>query len=342
MNNLLSGLRLLQGLSLLLITACTTSDPIDDQPIIPVNEVVEKGWLVYFDRKENGAFQVYQYDGLNESKLTSDVNYDFWGVKFHPATGQFLCFRSPKGTGNQAFDRTALVVFNGDGTNQRVVVENGQYDWKMMRQASWSPDGSTILLNVFCTDPTISDQVERWRIAHIRADGTNPALLSKLQQDIFDPIWSPDGEKLAYLRHSDPSNESNFDAVELYVADFKTDSPALTNEDRLTNDTLYNFAPAWSPDGQWVAFTACSYANLGFNTDLYKCQANGENLTIVLDDNKVNSMPSWTPDGRRLFFQVAGLWENPFGVYSCDAVAGGDKKQVLSTSGIERHNVSVK
>ena len=61
---------------------------------------------------------------------------------------------------------------------------------------------------------------------------------------------------------------------------------------------------------------------------------------MVLQDGKINGVPNWTPNGQRLIFHVLGLIGTPpFSLFSCSA-NGGDKKVILSTTGIERSDLT--
>jgi TolB protein len=59
--------------------------------------------------------------------------------------------------------------------------------------------------------------------------------------------------------------------------------------------------PAWSPDGQFIAFT--SDKNLfRARTDIWIMNADGTNAHVITDHKNLNAEPSWTPDGRAIIF----------------------------------------
>lgn len=63
--------------------------------------------------------------------------------------------------------------------------------------------------------------------------------------------------------------------------------------------------PAWSPDGNWIAFTASSFADQ--LPDLYRVTgfASGEpSLDRLTQDNAIESWPSFSPDGRQIVYAV--------------------------------------
>jgi TolB protein len=62
----------------------------------------------------------------------------------------------------------------------------------------------------------------------------------------YDPAWSPDGRLAYVVRSPDPSHASGRHDIWLMRADGSAAQPATT--------TGLNRAPAWSPDGAWLAF----------------------------------------------------------------------------------------
>lgn len=63
--------------------------------------------------------------------------------------------------------------------------------------------------------------------------------------------------------------------------------------------------PTWSPDGNWIAFTASSFADQ--LPDLYRVTgfASGEpSLDRLTQDNAIESWPSFSPDGKQIVYAV--------------------------------------
>lgn len=57
-------------------------------------------------------------------------------------------------------------------------------------------------------------------------------------------------------------------------------------------------SPAWSPDGQRIAFTL----NVEMFPDIYVVNADGSGLTRLTDSPDPDSHPAWSPDGTRIAF----------------------------------------
>jgi len=95
------------------------------------------------------------------------------------------------------------------------------------------------------------------------------------------PVESPDGKRMVFsaLTH-------------LYVMDLPSGSPK-----RLTDDKNREFQPAWSPDGQWLAYVTWSVEG----GQIWKARADGtgspQQLTHV---SAYYRDPVWSPDGQRI------------------------------------------
>jgi Tol biopolymer transport system component len=84
-------------------------------------------------------------------------------------------------------------------------------------------------------------------------DGTNQTRLTNTPAQELTPAWSPDGTRLAFTsvtatRTSDGTSVNA--TADIYI--INADGSGLR---RLTNNSAYNTAPTWSPDGTRIAFS---------------------------------------------------------------------------------------
>jgi TolB protein len=67
---------------------------------------------------------------------------------------------------------------------------------------------------------------------------------------------------------------------------------------RLTNHPAMDLDPAWSPDGDRIAFTS----KRDGNNEIYLMNADGSDVIRLTDHPARDSLPAWSPDGARIAF----------------------------------------
>ena len=128
-----------------------------------------------------------------------------------------------------------LVISNRDGTGLRVILPAGEVEGTM---PSLSPDGRRIVL---VSQPT-SDRLDVIEVA----TGSRAALTAEVEQYsvyLRDPIWSPDGEQVAFIAR--PTGLADTSMVQV------VDRQGVVRHELKT--TVYATRPAWSPDGRRIA-----------------------------------------------------------------------------------------
>jgi Tol biopolymer transport system component len=133
----------------------------------------------------------------------------------------------------------------------------------------------------------------------MNADGSNRTrLMADAGFQEFEPIWSPDGSRIA-LRGGTPTmiDGSYYFVVDLYVV--AADGSGLTN---LTNNPAIYAHHSWSPDGTKLAFTI---ADTDGNSDIYVINADGSGMVNLTNDSTIGAQnPAWSPDGTRIVFDA--------------------------------------
>ena len=103
----------------------------------------------------------------------------------------------------------------------------------------------------------------------------------------------------------------------------------------LAGDASENYAPAWSPDGQWIAFQSTLGSPL---SDLWIMDRVGGSLQRVLytDSAYWSRAPSFSPDGQWLAFvsNQAGSYGADYGEIFVVSLATGETRQVSHTGGL--------
>ena len=171
-----------------------------------------------------------------------------------------------------------LWLAEADGTNLRPVPNSLPRD----RAPSWSPDGNALVFESFREGNSGLYTVDL-------ASETVVPLLVSADAAYEQPVWSPDGETIAYLmRATTMQGEVRY----LYVVN------ADGSEPRRLSDLTYVTSVAWSPDGTQLVLAAEQTA---FTANIIVLDmTNGD--TTVLTEGAVDTQPVWSPDQRHIAF----------------------------------------
>ena len=199
---------------------------------------------------------------------------------------------------------TGLFVLNADGTETRLVVHRpgpGIYPG-----GSFSPDGSKV---VFAT---------RGGIYAVDADGGTPRLLTRIIDSyLLNPMFSPDGTKIAYFEFQGLPGHT----LRVMNADGTGDRVLLDSQavDCIYPSTLVR--PTWSPDGTQIAFSCDDHGIrvVGADGSALRTVISNEDLLGALPAGVRPSVepgfgnPYWSPDWSRIAFEVSWRRDLPPG-----------------------------
>ncbi len=128
---------------------------------------------------------------------------------------------------------------------------------------------------------------QRYKLIVADADGENQQVIADSAEPLMSPIWSPDGQSLAYV-----SFETHNAAI--YVQALRSGERT-----RVSARAGINGAPAWSPDGSTLALTL---SRRDGDLDVYTLSLATQVLTRMTFDPGIDTEPVWSLDGRKLYF----------------------------------------
>ena len=120
--------------------------------------------------------------------------------------------------------------------------------------------------------------------------GNGQTRLTDYDEDDYFPVWSPNGQHIAFVRML--FNRKSDKNEEIYVMD--ADGTNLRN---LTQHPALDSGPNWSPDGSQIAFAS----NRDGELNIYLMDADGGNVR-QLKSPHFSGQPRWSPDGSQIAF----------------------------------------
>jgi Tol biopolymer transport system component len=242
------------------------------------------GQKIAFTTPEDRALHVMNANRTNKDQLA--VNLLSSVIPSWSPDGGKIAFT----TGEDGFSNE-LSVINVDGTHKVGLItaafSGNSEDRIQLGNPVWSPTGNKIAFaSRTVTDTHASSSAEPAStpaeglagIYLINADGTGLCKLTSTAEVLgYHPVWSPDGERIAF---------------------YDKDTTNVINTDGSGRKPLAGGASAaWSPDGQKIAF-------INDSSVLDMINANGSGVRRLANTTTAapGNLPAWSPDGEKIAF----------------------------------------
>ena len=219
---------------------CLTSNPgVENTPSLsPGGEFI--AFSMQASDPENGSsIYLLRVGGNRPIELTSDLGRDDVTPRFSP-DGERIAFRS----GRVGDTEGALYVMGATGESRRRIDVNAY-------SPDWSPDGRKLVCS---TDGYQQPHARPTAGALLVVDVETGEATEIFAGDAVDPRWSPNGEWIVFWTVGLVDEEGRFQITgRRDIGLIRADG---TDFRLITDDTEFDWSPAWSDDGRSILFSS--------------------------------------------------------------------------------------
>jgi TolB protein len=247
--------------------------------------VVAPGQQLQISIAPDGNHLVYvsELDGQREIFRRPFGRGEATNLTTHPAEDSQPAW-SPDGKEIAFFsDRDAeklelYVLRLADGSVRRLT-DNSYYD----SSAAWSPAGDRLIFTRFFPGPAGGDHSGDGEIIQIDVESRREIQLTRLGGYNGEASYSPDGKWITFHRVADGRAE-----LWLMNADG-------SGQKAITDTYIDEYTPQWSPDGNWIAFTAGTGNDSLGTFDIWIMQPDGSRRQVLNKAPNTEGWQRWRP-----------------------------------------------
>ncbi|MGB4762396.1 MAG: hypothetical protein WBP12_03510 [Candidatus Saccharimonas sp.] len=282
---------------------------------------------LWWDSNRDGNYELYagSLTANTQIRQTNDTSFNsFWPVP-NPVYKHLILFERSLAAANphdDASNVTGIWVLNTNTGQTTEIINRSNYGWAWLRHGEWSPDGTKIACMWANGSGDNGFAVFTFNVTTLEATFSTVPFSTNLSIGfIRDCAWSPDGNKI--ISCADITGNPSLTGIWLSNA-----TDASNNTVLFAGSDCYD--PYFSPDGSKIAFLRqTGFDQLG-TWAIQLVDANGANLTTVIDDGNINSKPAWASNSRLYFHRLRYYTDTAFELWAIDT--NGNNLTQLTTS----------
>ena len=240
-------------------------------PALQVSAKAPATAKIAFASNRDGNWEIYLMnpDGSQQKRLTQNSANDFSPV-WSPDGEQILFVSNRDGVSD-------LYVMGADGKHVRRVFRK----LALRVEPTWSPDGERIAFHA---------EEPRWSIQTATIHGAAVKQVALAEWRGGNPSWAADGNEIAFVG-------SIGGARRILILKLRSGGVHTF----LPKEKSWMYTPAWSPDGDKLAFVWLKVA-LDGKESIYVANRDGSDLKPIGEPAFGVFSPAWSPDGDKIVY----------------------------------------
>ena len=202
---------------------------------------------------------------------------------------------------------------------------------RTIEEVAWAPDGDSLAFRsapsaIYLHPPPGGQRGnELWIVG---SDGASPTRISDEGMGARNPVWSPDGERLAYTEW--PQGRDPYEGALTRSPDIVVAESATWRHVKVIPGLLHLWLAEWSParDRDQLAFKADEVADGTLAQRICVADTTTGAIRRLAKAHELGGGPTWSPDGGRLAFAVNRDGRSQLAVIGAD----GEGEALLTAS----------